>query len=97
MKTSTIFISIVAPKRRNHTGGIEITNHIFGNICGKLASPCSYSPESIAKSGLTDAEVYFQITRKVARRNHLFPVVFSSFMMTVKPSRIMPKNYIVME
>ncbi|MRH41177.1 D-amino-acid transaminase [Aquibacillus halophilus] len=48
--------------------------------------------ESIKKSGLKDAEVYFQATRGIAPRNHAFPDVSSSFTLTVKPSRKVPKQ-----
>jgi D-alanine transaminase len=48
--------------------------------------------QGIEKSGLADAEVYFQITRGIAPRNHLFPDVPPSFTMTIKPSRVVPQK-----
>lgn len=43
--------------------------------------------EGIRKSELGDAEVYFQVTRGIADRNHSFPNVNPSFTMTVRPVR----------
>lgn len=49
--------------------------------------------KGIVKSEVKNAEVYFQITRGIVPRNHLFPVATkSSFTMTVKPSRQVPKE-----
>lgn len=49
--------------------------------------------EGIHRSGLEDAEVYVQITRGIAGRNHLFPDVPPSFTMTVRPIRHVPQAY----
>ncbi|MFD1037405.1 D-amino-acid transaminase [Virgibacillus byunsanensis] len=43
--------------------------------------------EGIKRSELLNAEVYFQVTRGIAPRNHLFPNVSASFTMTIKPAR----------
>lgn len=48
--------------------------------------------EGIERSGLKDAEVYFQVTRGIAPRLHLFPNVPASFSMTVKASRVVSKQ-----
>lgn len=49
--------------------------------------------EGIVKAEVKNAEVYFQITRGIVPRNHLFPIATkSSFTMTVKPSRQVPKE-----
>lgn len=43
--------------------------------------------EAIEKSSLTNCDVYLQITRGIAPRNHLFPNATVSTTMTVKPSK----------
>jgi D-alanine transaminase len=48
--------------------------------------------EGIKKSELSDAEVYIQVTRGMARRNHLFPDVSPSTSMTIRPARNIPKE-----
>ncbi|MBD8070751.1 D-amino-acid transaminase [Bacillus sp. PS06] len=48
--------------------------------------------EVIERSGIKDAEVYFQVTRGIAPRNHLFPNVEPSFTLTVKPARKVPEQ-----
>lgn len=48
--------------------------------------------QGIEKSGLAgqDAQVYLQITRGIAPRQHLFPDVPSSLTMTIRPATILP-------
>ncbi|MBM7648251.1 D-alanine transaminase [Bacillus ectoiniformans] len=46
----------------------------------------------IQKSGLEDAEVYLQVTRGIAPRNHLFPTCPSSLSVIVKPPRHLPEK-----
>jgi D-alanine transaminase len=48
--------------------------------------------EAIEKSALTDCDVYLQITRGVAVRNHLFPDVSVSTTMTVRPAKQLPRH-----
>lgn len=49
--------------------------------------------EAIDKAKVSNAEVYFQATRGISPRNHLFPeAVDPSFTLTVKPSREVPKE-----
>ncbi|KZN94960.1 MULTISPECIES: D-amino-acid transaminase [Aeribacillus] len=48
--------------------------------------------EAIEKSALTDCDVYLQITRGVAVRNHLFPDVSVSTTMTVRPAKQLPHH-----
>jgi len=43
--------------------------------------------EAIKRSNLSHAEVYFQVTRGIASRTHLFPDASPSFSLTVKPVR----------
>ncbi|HEY6330746.1 MAG TPA: aminotransferase class IV, partial [Blastocatellia bacterium] len=44
--------------------------------------------ELTRKSGRADAEIYIQLTRGAARRNHLFPVdVAPTFLIGVRPGR----------
>lgn len=45
--------------------------------------------KGIEKSGLSDCDVYIQITRGISPRNHLFPDVPVSTTMTVKPSKML--------
>lgn len=49
--------------------------------------------EGISRSQIQEAEVYFQITRGIADRNHLFPSVTPSFTMTIRPVREIPSEY----
>lgn len=49
--------------------------------------------EGISRSQLKEAEVYFQITRGIAGRNHLFPSVSPSFTMTIRPIRAVASEY----
>ncbi|CAM3274067.1 D-amino-acid transaminase [Filibacter tadaridae] len=44
--------------------------------------------EVVAKSALSNCDVYIQITRGIAPRNHLFPDAPVSVSMTVKPSKV---------
>lgn len=46
--------------------------------------------EGLNRSGIQEAEVYFQVTRGIADRNHLFPDVKPSFTMTIRPVRTIP-------
>ncbi|WP_243385527.1 D-amino-acid transaminase [Bacillus kexueae] len=48
--------------------------------------------EGISRSGLRNCDVYLQITRGIAPRNHLFPNAPVSITMTVKPAKEMPKE-----
>lgn len=41
--------------------------------------------EAIDRSGLAEAQVYFQLSRGIARRNHAFPDVPSHLTLTVRP------------
>ncbi|MFC4324267.1 D-amino-acid transaminase [Litchfieldia salsa] len=60
----------------------------------KKAELKSIIVEGIERAGLENAEVYFQVTRGIAPRNHLFPDVPPSFTLTVKPARkIAERNY----
>ncbi|MGM7684909.1 D-amino-acid transaminase [Cytobacillus sp. Hm23] len=43
--------------------------------------------EGITRSELKDAQVYIQVTRGIAPRDHVFPKVPAQFSMTVRPSR----------
>ncbi|MDX8361904.1 D-amino-acid transaminase [Cytobacillus sp. IB215316] len=43
--------------------------------------------EGITRSELKDAQVYIQVTRGIAPRDHIFPKVPAQFSMTVRPSR----------
>jgi D-alanine transaminase len=43
--------------------------------------------EAVEKSGLADCDVYIQITRGIATRNHLFPDVPVSISMTIRPMK----------
>ncbi|WP_214481313.1 D-amino-acid transaminase [Bacillus sp. SM2101] len=43
--------------------------------------------EGITRSELKDAQVYIQVTRGIAPRDHIFPNVPAQFSMTVRPSR----------
>lgn len=49
--------------------------------------------EGIRRSELQDAEVYIQVTRGIAPRNHLFPDAPPSFTMTVRPVRNVPHSF----
>ena len=49
--------------------------------------------EGIQRSGLEEAEVYVQVTRGIAARNHLFPDAPPSCTMTVRPIRDVPAVY----
>jgi D-alanine transaminase len=44
--------------------------------------------DAFEKSGLTDCDVYIQITRGIATRKHLFPDAPVSISMTVRPMRV---------
>lgn len=46
--------------------------------------------EGIRRAQIDEAEVYLQVTRGIARRNHLFPDVDPSISMTVREARIAP-------
>ncbi|MGZ4123646.1 MAG: D-amino-acid transaminase [Tumebacillaceae bacterium] len=46
--------------------------------------------EGLEKSGLPEAEVYLQVTRGVAKRQHLFPDVPVSIAMTIREARQLP-------
>lgn len=46
--------------------------------------------ELIQKSGLTNLDLYVQVTRGIAPRNHLFPECPVSISMTAKPFRTIP-------
>jgi D-alanine transaminase len=48
--------------------------------------------ELIEKSGLTNLDIYLQVTRGIASRNHLFPDCPVSISMTAKPFREIPDN-----
>lgn len=50
--------------------------------------------QGIEKSGLADqdAQVYLQLTRGIAPRQHLFPNVPSSLTMTIRPATILPEH-----
>ncbi|MHC0035585.1 D-amino-acid transaminase [Pseudoneobacillus sp. C159] len=45
--------------------------------------------EAVEKSQLADCNVYLQITRGIATRNHLFPNVPVSITMTVRPAKVL--------
>jgi D-alanine transaminase len=49
--------------------------------------------EGIKKSELSDAEVYLQVTRGIAPRNHLFPDIPTSTTMTIRPARSVSESY----
>ncbi|PLR81469.1 D-amino-acid transaminase [Bacillus canaveralius] len=49
--------------------------------------------DGLSLSQLQEAEIYFQVTRGIATRNHLFPKVPASFTMTIRPARIVLKQY----
>lgn len=48
--------------------------------------------ELIEKSGLTNLDLYIQVTRGIAPRNHLFPSCSASLSMTAKPFRSLPSD-----
>ncbi|MBE4910102.1 D-amino-acid transaminase [Bacillus luteolus] len=48
--------------------------------------------EGLEKSGLTEAEIYMQITRGIAPRAHLFPTTPSVMSMTIKNARVVDKK-----
>ncbi|HWO98250.1 MAG TPA: D-amino-acid transaminase [Bacillus sp. (in: firmicutes)] len=43
--------------------------------------------EGLQKSGIQEAEIYIQITRGIAPRNHVFPDVPAQFAMTIRQAR----------
>ena len=49
--------------------------------------------EGIHRSNIAEAEVYIQVTRGIAARNHLFPEGPSSMTMTVRAIRDVPATY----
>ncbi|MCM3747731.1 D-amino-acid transaminase [Paenibacillus pasadenensis] len=46
--------------------------------------------ELIRRSGLADSDIYLQVTRGIAPRNHPFPTTPPSVTMTIKPSYTLP-------
>ncbi|UII57750.1 D-amino-acid transaminase [Cytobacillus spongiae] len=48
--------------------------------------------EAVQKAGISDCNVYIQITRGIATRNHLFPNVPVSITMTVRPAKTIDKD-----
>lgn len=48
--------------------------------------------EGLQKSGINEAEIYIQITRGIAPRNHIFPDVPAQFAMTIRQAKQFPSE-----